>query len=240
MAKIRQYMYTREMRNIVVVDDEVRIRENLTYALEREGYCVSAYANGREAAEALSRKRPDMLILDIMMPRMSGIDLCRRIRQTDQALPILFLSSKDEELDRVIGLESGGDDYLCKPFSIRELLARIKVILKRCGTTEPFRKSLLQGELDLDREGCLARWKEAPLVLTITEFRILDSLSTDAGVVKSRDQLFEAAFPGDAFANHRAVDSHIKRLRRKILAVDPEFDAIETVYGLGYRFRGEG
>lgn len=228
------------MTHIAIADDEARIRENLTYALEREGYRVSVYSNGREAWESLSRERPDLLILDIMMPRMDGLDLCRRIRRTDQALPIVFLSSKDEELDRVIGLESGGDDYLCKPFSIRELLARIRVILKRCGAAESFRESLHRGKLELDREGCLARWRGESLVLTITEFRILDSLSSTAGTVKSREQLFAAAFPEDSYANYRAVDSHIKRLRRKILATDPGFDAIETVYGLGYRFRREG
>lgn len=225
------------MIQIALVDDEEKIRANLTYALEQEGYAVRVFSNGEEAWAALEEEKPDLLILDIMMPRLNGLELCRRIRRTDQNLPILFLSSKDEELDKVIGLESGGDDYLCKPFSIRELLARIRVILKRCGPGRFFQGSVTAGDLELDREGCLARWKGVSLVLTITEFRILDALGTSPGVVKTRDQLFAAAFPDDAYPNERAVDSHIKRLRRKMVEADPAFDALETVYGLGYRFR---
>jgi len=224
------------MIQIALVDDEEKIRTNLAYALEHEGYEVMVFSNGEEAWAALEKSKPDLLILDIMMPRLNGLELCRRIRRTDQTLPILFLSSRDEELDRVIGLESGGDDYLCKPFSIRELLARIRVILKRCGPGSVF-TGTAAGHLELDREGCLARWKGVPLILTITEFRILDALGTAPGVVKTRDQLFAAAFPDDAYPNERAVDSHIKRLRRKLVEADPAFDALETVYGLGYRFR---
>lgn len=225
------------MIQIALVDDEEKIRDNLTYALEQEGYGVAVFTNGEEAWTALEKAKPDLLILDIMMPRMNGLELCRRIRRTDQRLPILFLSSKDEELDKVIGLESGGDDYLCKPFSIRELLARIRVILKRCGPGHFFEGGVTVGDLELDREGCLARWKGVPLILTITEFRILDALGSSPGVVKTRDQLFAAAFPDDAYPNERAVDSHIKRLRRKLSDADSSFDALETVYGLGYRFR---
>ncbi len=225
------------MIQIALVDDEEKIRHNLTYALEQEGYSVRVFPNGEEAWAFLEGEKPDLLILDIMMPRLNGLELCRRIRRTDQNLPILFLSSKDEELDRVIGLESGGDDYLCKPFSIRELLARIRVILKRCGPGRLFQGSLVMGDLELDREGCLARWKGSPLILTITEFRILDALGTAPGMVKTRDQIFAAAFPDDSYPNARAVDSHIKRLRRKLTDADPTFDALETVYGLGYRFR---
>lgn len=227
-----------EMIHITIVDDEEKIRQNLTYALEREGYSVSAYTNGVEALGGMEANKPDLLVLDIMMPRMGGLELCRHIRKTDETLPIMFLSSKDDELDKVIGLESGGDDYLCKPFSIRELLARIKVILKRCGGVSFGHERV--GELELDREGCLARWKGASLILTITEFRILDSLGGHPGVVKSRDQLCQIAFPEDAYPNPRAMDSHIKRLRRKLQEVDIEFDAIETVYGLGYRFKKNG
>jgi len=226
------------MIHITIVDDEEKIRQNLTYALEREGYLVSAYANGVDALEGMESQKPDLLILDIMMPRMGGLELCRHIRKNDEEMPIMFLSSKDEELDKVIGLESGGDDYLCKPFSIRELLARIKVILKRCGGVSSAHERV--GALELDREGCLARWKGVLLILTITEFRILESLGGHPGVVKSRDQLCQTAFPEDGYPNPRAMDSHIKRLRRKLQEADPLFDAIETVYGLGYRFKKTG
>ncbi len=227
------------MARIAVVDDEAGIRETLTYALKKEGHQVLCFRNGEDAWNGFCEKPADLMILDIMMPRMDGLELCRRIRSRNESLPLLFLSSRDEEFDRILGLEIGGDDYLCKPFSIRELITRVKVLLRR---TSPVRTTvsediLRQGELHLDDSRYEALWKGKLLPLTISEYRILRDLCHMPGVVRSREQLMQAAFPQDSYVSDRSVDSHIKRLRRKISAADSSFEGIETVYGLGYRFR---
>ncbi len=237
------------MNRIAVVDDEKNIREMIRFALERENYAVDEYANGEEAWASFERDYPDCIVLDIMMPRMDGMELCRRIRGRGVATPIVFLSSRDEEIDRVLGLESGGDDYVCKPFGMRELLARIRAALRRASPRnagsgfEPAADaafSLVRGPLRMDEDRGMAEWKGRDVDLTVTEFRMLYALAVQPGVVKTREQLMRRAFPEDGYPNDRAADSHLKRLRRKLGAADPEFSALETVYGLGYRFRLPG
>ncbi len=227
---------------IALVDDEENIRETVGYALRREGYRVDAYADGLAAWEALRQQLTDVAVLDIMMPRMDGLDLCRRLRGLSETLPIIFLTSRDEEFDRVLGLELGADDYLCKPFSMRELVARIKVLFRRLQLNrqpgaEADEEILEVGDLRLDLRRYTAHWRGRPVALTVTEFLILNALARRPGHVKTRQQLMEEGYPHDAYVSDRTIDSHIKRLRRKFFDADPDFDGIETVYGLGYRYR---
>ena len=229
---------------IALVDDEPSLRETVGFALRREGYRVSLYSDGLEAWQTFERGLPDLVILDILMPRMDGLELCRRLRALSERLPILFLSSRDEELDRVLGLELGADDYLCKPFSMRELAARVKVLLRRAAyRQEPAggaKESILDvGALRLDLRRYQAFWRGTPVPLTVTEFTLLHALARRPGHVKTRAQLLEEGYPHDAYASDRTIDSHVKRLRRKLAEVDPAYSPIETVYGLGYRFRPE-
>jgi DNA-binding response OmpR family regulator len=246
-------MYDDPMNHIAVVDDEKNIREVLRIALEKEFYRVSGYAGGAEALQGFRREKPDLIILDILMPRMDGLELCKKIRALSgedenwgRTVPILFLSSRDEEIDKVLGLESGGDDYVSKPFSLRELLARIRVSLRRLQAGDaPLQgkgagKTERIGALLLDEERLFASWGEKPLEFTVTEFRILQCLTAHPGVIKTREQLMAAAFPEDNFPNDRAADSHIKRIRRKFLELDHGFEGLEAVYGLGYRWNSAG
>jgi two-component system response regulator ChvI len=228
---------------IALVDDEPNLRETVGFALRREGYRVELYADGLEAWRTFERGLPDLAILDILMPRMDGLELCRRLRALSERLPILFLSSRDEELDRVLGLELGADDYLCKPFSMRELTARVKVLLRRAAVRqEPAggaeERILELGALRLDLRRYQASWRGVPLPLTVTELTLLHALVRHPGHVKTRAQLLSEGYPHDAYASDRTIDSHIKRLRKKLADSDPGFDGIETVYGLGYRYRG--
>jgi DNA-binding response OmpR family regulator len=226
---------------IALVDDEESLRETVGFALRREGYRVESFADGLAAWQTFEKALPDLAILDILMPRMDGLELCRRLRALSERLPILFLTSRDEEIDRVLGLELGADDYLCKPFSMRELAARVKVLLRRAALSrEPDggEESILEiGALRLDLRRYQSSWKRAPLGLTVTELTLLHSLVRHPGHVKTRVQLLEEAYPHDAYVSDRTIDSHIKRLRRKLVEADAAFDGIETVYGLGYRFR---
>ncbi len=226
---------------VAVVDDEKNIRETVAFALKREGYRVNTYADGSEAWNAFRQQLPDLAVLDILMPRMDGRELCRKLRAKSESLPIIFLTSKDEELDRVLGLELGADDYLCKPFSMRELVARVKVLFRRAalardpGSREE-EKIVRAGPLELDALRYTARWRTEPLALTVTEFLLLQALVRHPGHVKTRQQLMEEAYPNDAYVSERTIDSHIKRLRRKLEQRDSQFAAIETVHGLGYRW----
>ena len=229
------------MGRIAVVDDEENIRETVAFALKREGWTVELHADGLEAWEAFQKRPPDLVILDIIMPRVDGLELCRRIRQASESLPIIFLTSRDDEFDRVLGLELGADDYLCKPFSMRELVARVKVLFRRLAATESKRETepgdrIRAGELELDLQRYEATWKGARVALTVTEFMMLRALVRRPGHVKTREQLMREGYPYDTYVSDRTVDSHVKRLRRKFEAADPSFDAIETVYGLGYRY----
>jgi two-component system response regulator ChvI len=229
------------MGRIAVVDDEENIRETVAFALKREGWTVELFADGFDAWEAFKTSPPDLVILDIIMPRVDGLELCRRLRQTSDALPIIFLTSRDEEFDRVLGLELGADDYLCKPFSMRELVARVKVLFRRVAATRAKRETetgdkIRAGQLELDLQRYEATWKGKHVGLTVTEFMMLRALVRHPGHVKTREQLMREGYPYDTYVSDRTVDSHVKRLRRKFEAIDPSFDAIETVYGLGYRY----
>ena len=227
---------------IAVVDDEESLRETVGFALRREGYRVEPFPDGLSAWRSFERGLPDLAILDILMPQMDGLELCRRLRALSERVPILFLTSKDEEFDRVLGLELGADDYLCKPFSMRELVARVKVLLRRAAIRdEPAggddERIVEIGRLHLDLRRYQARWSETPVPLTVTEFTLLHALARHPGHVKSRAQLLQEGYPNDAYVSDRTIDSHIKRLRRKLTEADPAFEAVETVYGLGYRWR---
>lgn len=230
---------------IALVDDEENIRETVGYALRKEGYQVDVYKDGADAWQTLEDGLPDVAVLDIMMPRMDGLDLCRRLRARSETLPIIFLTSRDEEFDRVLGLELGADDYLCKPFSMRELVARVKVLfrrlhLARSPQSEAEEKLVDVGGLRLDLQRYTAHWNGRPVQLTVTEFLILNALARHPGHVKSREQLVQEGYPHDSYVSDRTIDSHIKRLRRKLTQTDDSFDEIETVYGLGYRYRQPG
>ena len=227
---------------IAVVDDEETLRETVGFALRREGYRVEPFPDGLAAWRSFERGLPDLAILDVLMPQMDGLELCRRLRALSERLPILFLTSKDEEFDKVLGLELGADDYLCKPFSMRELLARVKVLLRRAALREQpaggdDERIVEVGRLRLDLRRYQAHWAGTPLPLTVTEFTLLHALARHPGHVKTRAQLLQEGYPDDAYVSDRTIDSHIKRLRRKLAEADPAFEAIETVYGLGYRWR---
>jgi len=227
---------------VAVVDDEAGVLESVGRALEREGYRVQRFSDGAEAWHAFENEEmPDLAILDILMPRMDGLELCRRLRTRSDAIPIIFLTSKDEEFDKVLGLELGADDYLCKPFSMRELLARVKVLFRRmalAGAPESAAEDMVVvGSLELDLQRYLATLNGRPVALTVTEFMILCSLARRPGHVKTRQQLMDEGYPHDSFVSDRTIDSHIKRLRKKLQAIDPAFDAVQTVYGLGYRYQ---
>jgi two-component system, OmpR family, response regulator ChvI len=240
-------------RVVAIVEDEDGIRESVVFALEREGHAAAAYADGRRAWSAFDGALPDLVILDIGLPGMDGLELCRRLRTRSEALPIVFLTSREEEFDRVLGLEIGADDYLCKPFSMRELMARVKALLRRASLGPGLSPGLSPGlgpgqiaesatvtqagDLSLDADRYAATWRGAAVRLTVTEFLLLEALARRPGHVKSRDQLLEAAYPHDTNASDRTIDSHVKRLRRKFQEVDAAFDAIESVYGAGYRLR---
>ena len=228
-------------QTVAVVDDEDNLRETLAFALRREGYPVELFAHGAEAWGAFQRRLPGLVILDILMPEMDGLELCRRIRSISETIPIIFLTSRDEVFDRVLGLEIGADDYLCKPFSMRELLARVKVLFRRAALDAAPKRAdaeapLRIGDLELDLQRYSVKWKGQPVNLTVTEFMMLHALVRHPGHVKSRKQLTKEGYPNDTYVSDRTIDTHIKRLRRKFEEADPSFAAIETVYGVGYRW----
>lgn len=226
---------------VAVVDDEEGLRQTVSVALRREGLAVDTYADGRAAWERFQTALPDVIVLDIMMPHMDGLELCRKVRSVSEVVPIIFLTSRDEQFDRILGLELGADDYLCKPFSMRELVARVRVLLRRLalirrGSPAEAADILRAGGLELDTARYTVRLNGQPVALTVTEFLMLKALVQRPGHVKTREQLMHEGYPHDAFVSERTIDTHIKRLRKKLTAVDPDFDRIETVYGLGYRF----
>jgi two-component system response regulator ChvI len=228
-------------RCVTVVEDEDTIREAICFALRREGHRAEAHADGAAAWEALSSEMPDLVILDIGLPRMDGLELCRRLRARSESVPIIFVTSREEEFDRVLGLEIGADDYLCKPFSMRELMARVKVLLRRASLPVPgdlpeSDRPVIEGDLMLDPLRLTATWKGSPISLTVTEFLLLQALARRPGVVKSREQLMDAAYPDRVSVSDRTIDSHVKRIRRKFQVADPSFDALAGVYGAGYRY----
>ncbi len=234
------------MTEIVLVDDDANILKTVRMALEAEGFKVRSYTDGPAALSALSGKPADIGVFDIKMPRMDGLELLRRLRQTSQ-MPVVFLTSKDDEIDEVFGLKMGADDYITKPFSQRLLIERIRTILRRAkaraqssttqdGTQEGI--AVIEcGYLRLDGERHDCLWKGELVNLTVTEFMILDCLARRPGIVKSRDALMDAAYDDRIYVDDRTIDSHIKRLRRKFRAIDNQFNAIETLYGVGYRYK---
>lgn len=233
-------------RSIALVDDDRNILTTLSIALQAEGYATRVYSDGEAALKALTENPPDLAVFDIKMPRMDGMELLRRLRASSD-LPVIFLTSKDEEQDEEAGLAMGADDYIAKPFSQRLLLARIRAILRRAAPereagsdAEPTGAHegpvLERGRLRMDPSRHRVTWDGKPVSLTVTEFLILECLAQRPGVIKSRNQLMDAAYPDDVFVDDRTVDSHIKRLRRKFRAVDSEFSGIETLYGAGYSF----
>ncbi len=227
---------------IALVDDDRNILTSVTMALEAEGYAVRAYTDGQEALAAMAKKPADLVILDIKMPGMDGLELLSRIRR-GSAVPAIFLTSKDEEIDEVLGLKMGADDYIRKPFSQRLLIERVRALLRRTeavsGATPATdaEKAIVRGPLALDPARHACTWHDKPVSLTVTEFLILQALAQRPGHVKSRDQLMDAAYDDQVYVDDRTIDSHIKRLRKKFKEIAPEFEQIETLYGLGYRFR---
>lgn len=231
---------------IALVDDDRNILTSVSIALQAEGFATRVYSDSSVALKALADNQPDLGIFDIKMPRMDGLELLRQLRLSCY-FPVIFLTSKDDEQDEVTGLDMGADDYLAKPFSQRLLLARIRAILRRNTTSrddtgsetysEADAESLLvRGRLTMDPARHFVEWNGASISLTVTEFLILEALAMRPGVIKSRNQLMDAAYPDDVFVDDRTVDSHIKRLRRKFRVADAEFAAIETLYGAGYSF----
>ena len=230
------------MANIALVDDDKNILASVSMLLEQEGYHVRTFSDGASALTALTANAPDLAILDIKMPRMDGLELLRRLRQNAE-LPVIFLTSKDEEIDELMGLNAGADDYIRKPFSQRLLLERVRAVLRRAdpakaGTgPEGKKEALVRGKLALDPQRHECTWDGKPVRLTVTEFLILQALAQRPGFVKSRDSLMDAAYDDQVYVDDRTIDSHIKRLRKKFKVVDDDFDAIETLYGVGYRYR---
>jgi two-component system response regulator ChvI len=235
------------MQTIALVDDDRNILASVSIALESEGYRVETYTDGASALDGLVGRPPQLAILDIKMPRMDGMELLRRLRQKSD-IPVIFLTSKDEEIDELFGLKMGADDFITKPFSQRLLVERVRAVLRRATTREAAAiggvktaatesKTLERGALVMDQERHTCTWKNEPVTLTVTEFLILQSLAQRPGVVKSRDALMDAAYDEQVYVDDRTIDSHIKRLRKKFKMVDDGFDMIETLYGVGYRFR---
>ena len=228
---------------IALVDDDRNILTSLSVTLQSEGFITRLYSDGEAALKALVENPPDLAVLDIKMPRMDGMELLRRLREKTD-FPVIFLTSKDEELDEALGLAMGADDYIAKPFSQRLLLARIRAVLRRTemrargpgGEQEPEAPEIARGRLVMDPARHRVSWDGKDVTLTVTEFLILEALAQRPGVVKSRNQLMDVAYQDDIYVDDRTIDSHIKRIRRKFRASDPGFDAIETLYGVGYRF----
>jgi len=229
------------MVTIVLVDDDRNILTSVAMALEAEGYQVRTYSDSTQGLAAMTQRPPDLAVLDIKMPRMDGMEVLRQLRQ-NSALPVIFLTSKDEEIDEVLGLRMGADDYIRKPFSQRLLLERIRAVLRRAeAVDETERKDdeqvMARGALELDPMRHSCTWGGKPVTLTVTEFLILQALAQRPGFVKSRDQLMDAAYDDQVYVDDRTIDSHVKRLRKKFRVVDDDFDGIETLYGVGYKFK---
>lgn len=231
---------------IALVDDDRNILTSVSIALQAEGFLTRVYSDGETALKALTDNPPDLAIFDIKMSRMDGLELLRRLREK-QSTPVIFLTSKDDELDEALGLAMGADDYIAKPFSQRLLIARIRAILRRAELAqqtgeengEVAAERIERGRLVMDPARHRVTWAAHDVTLTVTEFLILETLSQRPGIVKTRNQLMDAAYQDDIYVDDRTIDSHIKRIRRKFRQTDPEFDAIETLYGAGYRFSEE-
>lgn len=227
---------------IALVDDDRNILESVQMTLEQEGFLVRTYTDGESALQGLMARPVDLAVLDIKMPRMDGMELLQRLRARS-AMPVIFLTSKDDELDELMGLRLGADDYITKPFSQRLLLERIRTLLRRNEASRAEGSGvapaglMARGNLTLDETKHQCLWKGLDIQLTVTEFLLVKALASRPGMVKSRDQLIDAAYGESVYVDDRTIDSHIKRLRRKFRAMDEEFDQIETLYGIGYRYK---
>ncbi len=226
---------------IALVEDDRNILTSVSIALESEGFSVDTYTDGDDALRGLSQKPADLAILDIKMPRMDGMELLLKIRKKS-VMPIIFLTSKDDEVDELLGLRMGADDYIKKPFSQRLLIERIKALLRRreleenANNGDDENNAIFRDDLMMDQSRHECTWKGNPLNLTVTEFLLLKSLAYRPGLVKNRDQLIDTAYGENIYVDDRTIDSHIKRLRKKFRAIDPNFSQIETLYGVGYRY----
>ncbi len=231
---------------IALVDDDRNILTSVSLALQAEGFATRVYADGATGLKGLVENPPDLALIDIKMPRMDGMEMLRRLREKSD-LPVIFLTSKDTEIDEALGLAMGADDYIGKPFSQRLLIERIRAVLRRTAqrnadgadTEQPAPEPVARGRLVMDPARHRITWNGKDVALTVTEFLILDALAQRPGFVKSRDQLMDVAYAHDSYVDDRTIDSHIKRLRKKFREVDPDFHAIETLYGVGYRFDAE-
>ncbi|MEN3976515.1 response regulator transcription factor [Emcibacter sp. SYSU 3D8] len=229
------------MATIALVDDDRNILTSVGMALEAEGLAVRTYSDGTSALAALTAQPADLAVLDVKMPRMDGMELLQKLRRVTD-MPVIFLTSKDEEIDEVLGLKLGADDYIRKPFSQRLLIERIRAILRRAegrAASPASDKVMVRGKLVMDPGRHSCTWDEQAVTLTVTEFLILQALATRPGHVKTRDQLMDAAYDDQVYVDDRTIDSHIKRLRKKFREVDDNFSGIETLYGIGYRYAEE-
>jgi two-component system response regulator ChvI len=231
--------------SIALVDDDRNILSSLSIALIAEGFATRLYSDGNAALKSLLDNPPDLIVCDIKMPNMDGIELLRRLREKNQ-IPFIFLTSKTDELDEALGFAMGADDYIAKPFSQRLLIARIRALLRRAALTtavaeteEELAEIIHRGRLAMDPARHRVTWGGEDVTLTVTEFMILEALAQRPGIVKTRNQLMDAAYQDDVYVDDRTIDSHIKRLRRKFREVAPDFNAIDTLYGAGYRFTEE-
>ncbi len=228
---------------IVLVDDDRNILTSVSMALEAEGFDVVSYTDGEIAVHDLLEDPPDLVVLDIKMPRMDGMEVLKKLREKSD-MPVIFLTSKDDEIDEILGLKLGADDYITKPFSQRLLIERIRAVLRRRAPrtekpegTAAADSAIVRGDLTLDDERHLCQWRGKFVDVTVTEYLLVKSLVMNPGHVKSRDQLLDFAYGDNVYVDDRTIDSHIKRIRRKFKDVDPEFENIETVYGVGYRYK---
>lgn len=229
------------MEKIILIDDDQNILTSVSIAFKTEGYHVKSFQDSIEGLTYLKNQHADLAIIDIKMPKMDGLELLNKLRE-HSSVPVIFLTSRDDEIDQLTGLRMGADDYITKPFSQRLLIERAKAIFRRFTATEENKdksshKIVKRGKLFLDPDRHYCSWDEVPVILTVTEFLILQSIATRPGHVKSRDQLMDAAYGENIYVDDRTIDTHIKRMRKKFKSVDNEFSHIETLYGIGYRYR---
>ena len=226
------------VNRIALVDDDQNILTSVSLALESEGFIVDKYLDGEQGLNGIIRRPPDLAVLDIKMPRLDGMEVLEKLRKSSN-LPVIFLTSKDDEIDEAIGLRMGADDYITKPFSQKLLIERIRAVLRRSSykNNDVSDKLIQRNNLSLDPDRHLCKWKGEEIRLTVTEFLILYSLAQRPGLVKNRDQLIDTAYGETIYVDDRTIDSHIKRMRRKFRVFDKNFDHIETLYGVGYRYR---
>ena len=229
-------------QNIALVDDDRNILTSVSMSLEAEGYNVKTYNDGEEGLSGIKTSTPDLVVLDIKMPRMDGMEVLTKLRE-ESAIPVIFLTSKDDEVDEVIGLRMGADDYITKPFSQRLLIERIRALLRRqelqktSATAKKSEEIVERGDLTLDDSRHLCSWKKQPINLTVTEYLLVKALAQRPGHVKNRDQLIDLAYGENIYVDDRTIDSHIKRIRKKFKKIDQDFDQIETLYRIGYRYK---